>query len=203
MLNHNTTSKKELDPLVVAHYFLQLDSERVEPDVTQMKLHKIMYFAQANYLGATGSRLFSSPIEASPRGPIVLAIYSNFKKFRKKIIVADDSYSLEMPAERSNDIPEFEMEYLRDVWNKFSEYSATKLQRMIHEDTPWKKYHELGVRYVVIPDDEIEDWYRHDAPLGNLVPVRFFRGVTDEALHALDEPLGKDVLRRWGLGAGL
>ena len=108
-----------------------------------------------------------------------------------------------MPAEQSNDIPEFEMEYLRDVWKKFSEYSAAKLQRMIHEDTPWKKYHELGARYVVIPDGEIEDWYRHDAPLGNLVPVRFFRGVTDEAIQALDEPLGKDVLRRWGLDAGL
>ena len=45
MLNHNTTGKKELDPLVVAHYFLQLDSERVEPDVTQLKLHKIMYLS--------------------------------------------------------------------------------------------------------------------------------------------------------------
>ena len=85
MLNHNTTSKKELDPLVVANYFLQLDSERIEPDVTQLKLHKIMYFAQANYLGATGSRLFSSHIEASPRGPIVLAICSDFKKSAKKL----------------------------------------------------------------------------------------------------------------------
>lgn len=197
MSSHNTTSKKELDPLVVANYFLQLDSKRIEPDVTQLKLHKIMYFAQANYLGATGSRLFSSHIEASPRGPIARAIYSNFKKFRKEIIVADDSYFLETHAEQSNDIPEFEMEYLRDVWNKFSEYSATKLQRMIHEDTPWKKYHESGARYVVIPDDEIEDWYRYHAPLDHLVPVRFFRGVTDEALQALDEPLEEDVLRRW------
>lgn len=203
MSSHNTPNKKELDPLVVANYFLQLDSERVEPDVTQLKLHKIMYFAQANYLGATGSRLFSSHIEASPRGPIARVIYSNFKKFRKEIIVADDSYFLEMPAERSNDIPEFEMEYLRDVWDTFSEYSATKLQRMIHEDAPWKKYYESGAQHIGIPDDEIEDWYRYHAPLGNLVPVRFFRGVTDEALQALDEPLGKDVLRRWGLGAGL
>lgn len=203
MPDHNTPNKKELDPLVVANYFLQLDSERVEPDVTQLKLHKIMYFAQANYLGATGSRLFSSRIEASPRGPIVLAICSDFKKFRKEIIVADDSYFLETYAEQSNDIPEFEMEYLRDVWDTFSEFSAAKLQRMIHEDTPWKKCHELGARYVVIPDDEIEDWYRYHAPLGNLVPVRFFRGVTDEALQTLDEPLEEDVLRRWGLDAGL
>ena len=85
MSSRNTTSKKELDPLVVANYFLQLDSERVEPDVTQLKLHKIMYFAQANYLGATGSRLFSSHIEASPRGPIVLAICSDFKNSAKKL----------------------------------------------------------------------------------------------------------------------
>lgn len=84
MSSHNTPNKKELDPLVVANYFLQLDSERVEPDVTQLKLHKIMYFAQANYLGATGSRLFSSHIEASPRGPIVLAICSDFKKIPQR-----------------------------------------------------------------------------------------------------------------------
>lgn len=198
MLDHNTPSKKELDPLVVANYFLQLDNKRIEPDVTQMKLHKIMYFAQANYLGATGSRLFSSRIEAFQHGPIARAIYSNFKKFRKEIIVADDSYFLEMPAERSNDIPEFEMEYLRDVWDTFSEYSATKLRKMTHEDAPWKKYYESGAQHIVIPDDEIEDWYRYHAPLDHLVPVRFFRGVTDEALHALDEPLGEDVLRRWG-----
>ena len=61
----------DLDPHLISDYFLALDDERKEPDITQMKLHKLMYFAQANYLAGTGRRPVSYTHLTLPTTPYV------------------------------------------------------------------------------------------------------------------------------------
>ena len=50
-----------LSPRLVADYFIARDDERADPDVTQMRLDKLMYFAQASYLAETGIASSISP----------------------------------------------------------------------------------------------------------------------------------------------
>lgn len=65
---------RDLDAAQVARYIIALDSERPEPDVTQLKLQKLLYLVQANYLAATGSRLFRATIEAFDNGPVAYTV---------------------------------------------------------------------------------------------------------------------------------
>ncbi|MGL4743691.1 MAG: Panacea domain-containing protein [Dermatophilaceae bacterium] len=53
----------DVDPLDAAAFFVRADHLRDEPDVTPMKLQKLLYLTQANYLAATGQRLFDADVE--------------------------------------------------------------------------------------------------------------------------------------------
>ncbi|WP_199173912.1 MULTISPECIES: hypothetical protein [unclassified Brachybacterium] len=44
----------DLDPVALAEYLIALDAQRPEPDVAQLKLHKLLYRAQANALASMG-----------------------------------------------------------------------------------------------------------------------------------------------------
>lgn len=56
---------------VVADAFLSLAKRDAITDMTQMKLNKLMYLAQAQYLAATNHRLFRERLEAYKHGPVV------------------------------------------------------------------------------------------------------------------------------------
>ena len=80
-----------LDPELVADYFLSRDEGREDADVTQMKLHKLMYLAQANFLSSVDNRLFASDIEAFEHGPVIKELYPQFRHYgRSVIVVASD-----------------------------------------------------------------------------------------------------------------
>lgn len=46
----NITISADLDPMLVAAYFIAIDELREDADVTQLKLHKLLYFVCAGEL---------------------------------------------------------------------------------------------------------------------------------------------------------
>lgn len=197
-IQYQYPADKPLDADVVAQFFLEKDSEREESDVTQLKLHKLMYFAQANYLSAVGKPLFDSTIEAFEHGPIIAKIYQKYRKYKKQIIVAAEKRQGNHLGHSRVEIPSFEREYLEDVWEYFYEYSASQLRNMTHNDAPWADNYEKGKAHISIDNEEIKAWYDLGAPLENRVSVNYVSGIDDTLLEALDEPVDDDVLRRWG-----
>ena len=61
----------DIDVSDAVRFFLAEDALRSDPNVTPMKLHKLLYLAQANYLASTGHRLFAEPVDAYENGPVV------------------------------------------------------------------------------------------------------------------------------------
>jgi uncharacterized phage-associated protein len=55
----------------VADYFINLNLGDDEGDVSNMKLQKLLYFAQGRFLAQNGIPLFDNPIEAWNHGPVV------------------------------------------------------------------------------------------------------------------------------------
>ena len=53
----------------IANFFLW------QEQITQMKLHKLLYYAAGWHLGFTGEPLFDEDIEAWQYGPVVPSIY--------------------------------------------------------------------------------------------------------------------------------
>ncbi|OIR46460.1 Panacea domain-containing protein [Corynebacterium sp. NML130628] len=150
----------DLDPRLICDYFLALDDERKEPDVTQMKLHKLMYFAQANYLAGTGKRLFNSDVHAFEHGPIIDKIRDEFKKFGRQIIVAaDDAVAFNAKLD-SPSLPDSVKAFLDAIWDMFGDLSATQLRNLSHQDAPWSDNYVKGGYKIKISDQEMQYWYR-------------------------------------------
>ncbi|MDE1975584.1 MAG: DUF4065 domain-containing protein [Patescibacteria group bacterium] len=120
----------------VAKYFIYLASQEVVGDnkeregITNLKLQKILYFAQVYYLAKLGKPLFSDPIEAWDYGPVVKGVYHAYKTKRNNPIIAEvDGSSLS----------EEDKSYLKKIWASFGVYSASKLVDMAHAHAPWRE----------------------------------------------------------------
>ena len=57
--------KQTLSALDVANYFIQVSSQDDEPDLTNLKLQKLLYFAQGKYLAEFDKPLFEDNVNLS------------------------------------------------------------------------------------------------------------------------------------------
>ncbi len=65
----------------VANYFLSLVNEDQGEGITNMKMQKLVYYAQGFSLAMLNKPLFEEPIEAWQYGPVVPTLYHAFKKY--------------------------------------------------------------------------------------------------------------------------
>src|SRR3989344_7670488 len=73
-------SSKILKAQDVGRYFLYLANQERKP-ITNKKLQKLVYYAQAWSLVLNDRKLFNEPIEAWVHGPAVRSLYVKYKKF--------------------------------------------------------------------------------------------------------------------------
>ena len=109
-------------------------------DVTNLKLQKLLYFAQVEYIKQTGKKLFDDSIQAWQYGPVVPKIYEWLKGCGGYVITEFD-ISLEAADGLNEDIKKF----LDWFWDKYSNYSAWGLVQKTHEpSSPWSKVYKDG-----------------------------------------------------------
>lgn len=141
----------------VAKYFIYLASQPVSggdnerEGVTNLKLQKILYFAQAYFLSKIGRPLFSDSIEAWGYGPVVPTIYHAYKRKGSSPIFADADTST---------ISNEDKEILQKIWGTFGGYSANRLVDITHAHSPWKD--AFASRTKVITHKALAEYY---APL--------------------------------------
>jgi uncharacterized phage-associated protein len=115
----------------VARYFLHLAGQGDEPvALTQMHLHKLLYYAQGWCLASRGRALFSEDIEAWRFGPVVPRVYATFKRFGKDAVPFDEGR-----ADESLSVHERSM--LEGVWRDMQGLTAAALSRQTHQEAPW------------------------------------------------------------------
>ena len=120
----------------IAKYFIYLASQSFVGDnkeregITNLKLQKVLYFAQAYYLAKFNKPLFSDAIEAWEYGPVVPKIYRMFKHFGSNSIIGSTNES---------NLKDEDKENLKKVWDAFGGYSATRLVNITHAHSPWKE----------------------------------------------------------------
>lgn len=172
------TVSHHLDVFAVTAYFIRQDELQDEPDVTPLKLHKLLYLAQANYLAATGERLFDEPIEAFDHGPVVYAVT---RKFSGRQVIAYTEPTLPDAA-----LPPDAEEFLERIWVRYKDYSPSALRALAHRQTPWKEYYEPDAYRSVIPDSAMIEYFRKDAPSDERVLHAGVTIVDDGFLDAFD-----------------
>jgi len=121
----------------VANYFIRRSYEDESGDsMTHLRLQKLVFFAQAWYLGINGTALFDEDFEAWVHGPVCRQLYAAIREQGcKNWEPITQSYS-EEPNE------EHILSYLDEVWDAYSKYSAKGLEAMTHNDAPWRTARE-------------------------------------------------------------
>lgn len=114
----------------IAEYFLYKANED-EDLISNMKVQKLLYYAQGFHLAIFGKPLFDETLEAWEHGPVVPAIYRLYKEF--------GSNGIPVPATFVFDKYDPEVrELLDEVYQVYGQFSASALRNMTHNEPPWK-----------------------------------------------------------------
>jgi len=145
----------------IANFYISLVRNDPDNDMTNMKLNKLLYFAQGRYLVKKGVPLFSDNIEAWEHGPVINSVYQKYKYCGSSpISVVDDDYGYDNFS--SDDI-----NFLLDIYDEYGKYSASKLRKMTHEiGSPWEEvYKHKSSLHEEILNSDIKKYFLKEAPM--------------------------------------
>jgi len=112
----------------VADYLLWFAHDKGDL-LTNLKLQKLVYYAQSWYLTLYDEPLFEERFEAWVHGPIQPALYRRFDHYKWNPI----SYHPARP-----DLSMQVEEHLTEIIAVFGDLSSYALERMVHAENPWR-----------------------------------------------------------------
>ncbi|MBW4552995.1 MAG: DUF4065 domain-containing protein [Aphanocapsa sp. GSE-SYN-MK-11-07L] len=115
----------------VAKYFLSLTDEDSGDLISNLKLQKLVYYAQGFHLALYDEPLFEERIEAWTHGPVVPDLYSAYKHLGLNAIPRPTDLDFSVYDERTREL-------LDEVYQVHGQFSAWKLCNMTHDEPPWK-----------------------------------------------------------------
>lgn len=114
----------------VANVFLKLSHPELGDVLTNLKLQKLVYYAQGFNLAINKEPLFSENILAWEHGPVVRELYDALKQY--------GSDSVPVPEDDvSSNLTEVQVKLIEDVNQVYGQFSAWKLRDMTHQEEPW------------------------------------------------------------------
>lgn len=131
----------------VARYVINYSYEIGRP-VSNLKLQKILYFIQSDFLANTGLPCFYEEIEAWDFGPVVPDVYYTYKKYGSSIITKIDNYidfsngswnANKFNFTKNNISSETDRIRIEKMIELCSKYTAAQLVEITHNQLPWKK----------------------------------------------------------------
>jgi len=148
--------------LEISKYLLaKINIERFEDigdGISNLKIQKLLFYAQKTYVSVYGKGFFNDDIEAWRYGPVVPQAYHYFKKY--------NSYNIDIVNERefiTNKEPlAFDDLLIVDfVWDKYAKYSAGALVDITHTDKAWRDNYFPNVNNTIplshLRDEKLEN----------------------------------------------
>ena len=124
-------SSGEISALELARYVIWYADEN-HVRITQLKLQKLLYFIQIEFIKQRGTMLFDDPFEAWTYGPVVRDVYYEY--------CSNGSLPLHSISEHDGDISylsEEDIHLINDVLNKKMRHVASRLVQESHSQQPW------------------------------------------------------------------
>lgn len=110
----------------VANYFVWLARD-TGSFVSNLKLQKLVYYAQAWHLAIHDTPLFEEDFQAWIHGPVIPELYQKYKSYGWQPISVDVTPQL-APAT---------IEFLEGVSDEYFSCDGYELERMTHTEAPW------------------------------------------------------------------
>lgn len=121
--------------------------EDLGENISNLKLQKLLYYAQGFHLAATGAPLFDADIEAWQHGPVVREVYRSYKECGANALPTPEGFDPYMIDSEARDI-------IEEAYSVYGQYSAWGLRNLTHEEAPWRE----TARDAVIAQEVIR-WY--------------------------------------------
>ena len=120
---------KYANPDAIAAWIINNVDRDAGESITHLKLQKLLYYMEAWYLANFDRPLFKENFEAWAHGPVCREVYVKYK---------GKSWEALGPV-KAMPIPDGLNDFLVAVYDEYGQFSAKKLEKMSHEEDPWKK----------------------------------------------------------------
>jgi uncharacterized phage-associated protein len=114
----------------VSDFFLSLCEPNAGDTISNLKMQKLLYYAQGFHLVFYNEPLFPEKIMAWQYGPVVEEIYNEYQEYRDGAI----------PTPRRINAKVFDNEkidFLKEIYQVYGQFSALRLMQLTHSESPW------------------------------------------------------------------
>lgn len=135
--------------------------------ISNLKLQKLLYYAQGFSLALIDKPLFDDDIEAWDFGPVVPSVYREYKVFGASEIPMIQSYfdynfdsnTFLEEISFSNDIfNDYQTTIMDFIVNNYAKFSANALVTLTHKHIPWKESYDRNKS--VISKESIKKYFK-------------------------------------------
>lgn len=95
-----------------------------------LRLQKLLYYVEAWYLANFNKPLFAESPQAWAHGPVYPSVWRRYQRLQWNII---------RPQLEPVDLDEDLGDFICNVYDAYSLYSAKKLEELTHNEAPWQK----------------------------------------------------------------
>lgn len=120
---------------LVADYFIALSNETHSP-ITNLKLQKLVFYAQAWNLALLNRSLIEEDFQAWVHGPVIPQLYNEYRQFGWKPIIREDLREGALARIKNEFSPDV-VEVLTDVEYEYFGLEAYQLEKLTHNEDPW------------------------------------------------------------------
>lgn len=140
--------------LDIARYIIERCSS-TNKTISNLKLQKILYFVQAEFLVSKDQPCFAEKIEAWDFGPVVPEVYYTYRMFGSANIPCIGKSRV------SQMISPSDKKLLNGIIDECAKYSASALVEITHNQTPWIDAYEPNWNNEIKPES-IKNYFQED-----------------------------------------
>jgi uncharacterized phage-associated protein len=118
----------------VADFFLNRAAKEEDGGeiISNLKLQKLVYYAQGFHLAMFEAPFFNESLEAWTHGPVIPDLYHDKKQFGDNGIPFNPEFDASIFTQKQRDL-------LNEIYEVFGQFSAWKLRELTHQESPWLK----------------------------------------------------------------
>jgi|WetSurMetagenome_2_1015567.scaffolds.fasta_scaffold00004_1 uncharacterized phage-associated protein len=115
----------------VTDFLLSLCEPEAGDTISNLKMQKLLYYAQGFHLALYDKPLFTEKIIAWQYGPVVKEVYEAYSEYSNGAIPKPRRINLKVFDEET-------INFLKEVYQVYGQYSALRLMELTHNEPPWK-----------------------------------------------------------------
>lgn len=114
----------------VSDFFLSLCEPEAGDTISNLKMQKLLYYAQGFHLAFYNEPLFFEKILAWQYGPVVEEIYNEYWEYSDGAIPAPRRINTKI-------FDEEKIDFLKEIYQVYGQFSALRLMQLTHSEAPW------------------------------------------------------------------